>query len=106
MILIRSSWLRKCRRHVMDAIDLDYTHLGQADQPEHADLARAARELRSALVTIGGQAPGLDEPITAVQHSFGMDGKTLFVHIELPDGISRVYSFSPGSPVGISDDSD
>ena len=87
----------------MDAIDLDYTHLGHADPRDHSDLTRVADELRTALVTIGGAAPGLDEPVSAVQHSFGLDGKTLFVHVYLPDGITRVYSFAPGQPVRITD---
>ena len=87
----------------MDAIDLDYTHLGRADLQGHNDLARAGDELRTAHVLIGAQAPGLDEPITAVQHSFSLDGKTLFVHVDLPEGMSRVYSFMPGRPVSIAD---
>ena len=73
----------------MDTIDLDYTHLGHAEQQrDYSDL---------------GRAPGLGELIMAVHPSFGLDGKTLFVHVELPDGISRVYSFSPGQPVSVTD---
>ena len=63
----------------MDSIDLDYTHLGDAD--------------------LSAQASGIDELITGVQHSFGSDGKTLFVHVDLPDGITRIYAFTPGRPV-------
>lgn len=84
----------------MDLADLDYTHCADLG---HADPARAADELRRALVTLGAEAPGLDEPITAVQHSFGLDGKTLFVHVDLPDGPTRIYSFTPGQPVSIAD---
>ena len=80
----------------MDSLDLDYTHLGHADLQDQADLARVADEL-------SGQTPGLDAPITAVQHSVGSDGKTLFVYVSLSDGISRVYSFAPGQPVSITD---
>ena len=87
----------------MDAINLHHTHLAHADQRDHADLVRVAHELRTALISIGAQAPGLDAPIAAMQHSFGSDGRTLFVHVELPEGISRVYSFAPGQPVSITD---
>ena len=87
----------------MDTIDVNYRHPGHIDLPGHTDLARVIDELRGALIAIGAEAPGLDEPITAVRHSFGSDGKTLFVHVDLPNGVSRAYSFTPGLPVTIAD---
>jgi len=88
----------------MDASDLDFTDVGSADLQGHTDLGRVADELRTALVTIGGLTPGLDEPITAVR-SWGLaaDGETLSVQVDLPHGATRVYSFTPGRPVGVVD---
>jgi hypothetical protein len=84
----------------MDLADLDYTHCADLG---HTDPAQAAHELRLALVTLGAEPPGFNEPIAAVQHSFGLDGETLFVHVNLPDGLTRIYSFTPGQPVSIAD---
>ena len=94
-----SSLLRKRRKQFMDLIDLDYTHSADLS---HTDPSRVAHELRHALVALGAEAPRLDEPITAMQHSLGSDGK-LFVHVKLSDGLSRTYTFTPGQPVSIAD---
>jgi hypothetical protein len=73
---------------------------------DELDAARAEfrRRTNEALVALTG-LPGLDDtPITGV-HSWGLseDGSTFSVYVDMIDGVTRIYSFTPGQPVTVTD---
>jgi hypothetical protein len=63
--------------------------------------ARFRRELQAAFA---GLVLVDDTPITGV-HSWGLseDAGTFSVYVDMPDGVTRIFSFAAGEPVAVTD---